>query len=129
MLGIISSVVGGIFGIGKQYMQRKQEEAQAKHERKLKVIKGEQDWDMIQAKNSGESWKDEFITLVVFSPFIGMFVAVLFGDVEMVERFKEAFIVLDSEVPEEYWYLLSAITAASFGIKKIVEGVQKIRNK
>lgn len=129
MLGIISSVVGGIFGIGKQYMQRKQEEAQAKHERKLKVIKGEQDWDMIQAKNSGESWKDEFITLVVFSPFIGMFVAVLFGDVEMVERFKQAFIVLDSEVPEEYWYLLSAITAASFGIKKIVEGVQKIRNK
>lgn len=129
MIGIIGSVVSGLFGLGKEYMDRKKEEAQAKHERKLKVIKGEQDWDMIQAQNSGESWKDEFITLVVFSPFIGMFCAVLFGDVEMVERFKEAFIVLDTEVPEEYWYLLSAITAASFGIKKIVEGVKKIRNK
>jgi len=117
MLSIIGSIVGGIFGAGKQYLSNRAEKAQAKHEREVMVIKGEQDWEEIQAEASKDSWKDEFLTVVTTAPFILMFGAAAWGNEEMVARFKEAFLVLKTDVPAEYWYLLGLCYAASFGIK------------
>jgi len=127
MIPILGPIVTGLFSLGKSYMDERKEVKAAEHQRTLKHITGEQEWDTLQAKNSGDSWKDEYLTLIFTSPFVILFVGVLFDVPELIVRMKEAFIVIDTEVPTEYWYLLSVIVAASFGVKSVIKGIQKIR--
>ncbi len=129
MIPFIGPLISGLFGIGKTYLQNKAEEKQAVHERKITQIKGEQNWDEIQAQNAGSSWKDEYLTIILTAPFVAMFLAVVFDAGEMVQRFKAAFKVLDEDVPDEYWYLLSVVVAASFGLKKIVDVIRAKRGE
>ena len=121
---MLPAIVTGLFSLGKQWFQNRAEKAQAKHERDVAVIKGDQDWDAIQAENSGDSWKDEYLTVIITAPFIAMFLAAVFNEPEMVNRIRDAFIVLKEKVPEEYWTLLYVAFAASFGVKGIVKGVR-----
>jgi|TARA_R110000824_G_scaffold4045_8_gene19258 hypothetical protein len=124
MIPFIGPIISGIFGVGKQYLSNKAEKAQAKHEQEVAVIKGDQEWDQIQAANSRESWKDEFLTIVITSPFVAMFIASVFGDMGMVERISDSFIILQTNVPEQYWTLLYVAFAASFGVKGVIKGVK-----
>ena len=57
-----------------------------------------------------------------------MFLAVVFDNTEMVLRFQQAFMVLKQDVPQEYWYLLSVVVAASFGVKKIIDVIKAKRS-
>jgi hypothetical protein len=57
LIGSATELIGGHF-------KRKSEEKQAQHERKLETIKHEANWDNIQATNAGNSWKDEWFTLL-----------------------------------------------------------------
>lgn len=109
------------------YFKNRAEEKQAAHERRVAQIRGDQDWETTQAQNSDSSWKDEFALVVIMTPFIGMFIAVIVGDIEMVNRFKEAFNVLKNEVPDEYWYLLGVAFGATFALKKVPDVIGKIR--
>jgi hypothetical protein len=129
MIPFIGPIISGIFGVGKQYLSNKAEKAQAIHEREVTIIKGDQAWDEIQAKNSGDSWKDEYLTIILTSPFVAMFLAAVLDKPEMVVRIKDAFIVLQTNVPDEYWLLLSVVVAASFGMKKVVDVIQGLRGK
>lgn len=124
MIPLLGPIINGIFGIGKQVIQNKAEKAQAKHEREVAVIKGDQQWDQIQAQNSNESWKDEYLTIIITAPFIAMFLAAVFNNMEMVNRIRDAFIIIQDYIPEPYWMLLYVAFAASFGVKGIVKGVQ-----
>jgi hypothetical protein len=124
MIPILGPIISGLFGIGKQIVQNKAEKAQATHEREVAIIKGDQQWDQIQAQNSGESWKDEYLTIIVTAPFVAMFLAAVFNDMEMVSRIEEAFIIIQTKIPEPYWTLLYVAFAASFGVKGVVKGVQ-----
>lgn len=127
MLQFIPMLISGGLGLVKDHFKQKQEEKQAVHERKLTKIKQDADWDTIQAQNSGNSWKDEYLAIILTSPFIAMFLAVVFGAEEMVQRFKVAFQVLDTEVPDEYWYLLAVVVASSFGVKKVIDFINAKR--
>jgi|TARA_R110000765_G_scaffold394756_3_gene488343 hypothetical protein len=124
MIPFLGPIVSGIFGIGKQYLSNKAEKSKAKHDQELAVIRGDQNWDEIQARNSGESWKDEYLTVIITAPFIAMFLAAVLDKREMVERIGEAFIILQSEVPEQYWTLLIIAFSASFGIKGVIKGTK-----
>lgn len=126
MIPFLGPVISGIFGVGKQYLSNKAEKSQAKHEREITVIKGDQKWDEIQAANSADSWKDEYLTVIITAPFIAMFLAAVLGDADMVQRIGEAFVILKSEVPQEYWSLLLIAFGASFGVKGIVKGAKTI---
>ena len=128
MLPILGPVITGLFDIGKQNLGNKAEKAQAKHEQEVAVIKGDQQWDQIQAQNSGDSWKDEFLTVVITSPFVAMFIASVFGDMDMVERLSDAFIILQTNVPEQYWTILYVAFAASFGVKGVLKGVKTYKD-
>ena len=128
MLPILGSVVSGLFDVGKTFLKNKAEEKQAIHDRKITQIKQEGNWDEIQASNSNNSWKDEYLTIILTLPFVAMFLAVIFEADEMVIRFKQAFMVLDEDVPDEYWYLLSVVVAASFGVKKIIDVIKAKRS-
>jgi hypothetical protein len=125
---MIPQIVMGLFGMGKQWFANRAAKSQAKHERDIKVIEGDQDWDKIQAKNSGDSWKDEYLTIVVTAPFIAMFIAAVFDNMEMVGRIEQAFAIIKTKIPEEYWTLLYVCFAASFGVKGIIKGVKTYRD-
>jgi hypothetical protein len=58
-----------------------------------------------------------------------MFLAVVFNAPELVLRMKEAFVILDTHVPDEYWYLLGVCFAASFAIKGVPTVIAKLRGK
>ncbi len=124
MIPLLGPIVSGIFSVGKQYLSNKAEKAQAKHERDVAVIKGDQSWDQIQAENSGDSWKDEYLTVVITAPMIVMFIAASFGNMDVVAQLEQAFIVVKTKVPEEYWTLMYVCFAASFGIKGLVRGAK-----
>lgn len=124
---MIGAIISGLFSVGGQWMKNRQEKAQAKHEREVKVIQNEANWDITQAQNSGASWKDEYLTIVLTSPFVAMFVDVLLHGEAAAEKYKVAFKVLDESVPDEYWYLLSVVVAASFGVKKIIDIIKAKR--
>ena len=141
MIPFLGPIVSGIFGIGKQYLSNRAEKSKAKHDQELAysnskyfttasagttvaAIRGDQNWDEIQARNSGDSWKDEYLTVIITAPFIAMFLAAVLDKREMVERIGEAFIILQSEVPEQYWPLLIIAFSASFGIKGVIKGTR-----
>jgi hypothetical protein len=124
MIPLIGSVISGIFGVGKQYLSNKAEKSQAKHEQEVAIIRGDQTWDQIQAANSGDSWKDEYLVIVITAPIIVMYTAAALGDMEVVRRLEHAFIIIQTRIPEQYWTLLYVAFAASFGIKGIVKGAR-----
>ena len=119
MIPFIGPLISGIFGVGKQYLSNKAEKSKAKHDQEIAVINGDQTWDQIQAKNSGDSWKDEFLT-----PFIVMFTAAAFGDIDTVNNIALAFKVIQTKVPQDYWSLLLIAFGASFGVKGIIKGAR-----
>lgn len=129
MWSMITSALGMIASPVTQWIKNKGELNMAEHKRKLTVITGEQSWDQIQASNSSGSWKDEFLCVFFSIPFMIPFYAAIVGDDALILRVDTAFNILDTRVPAEYWYIMSAIVAASFGIKSVVNGVQALRGK
>ena len=125
LTGGIGSVVSAISKPITQHLTNKGAEAQATHERKLRVISGEQTWEERQAEASNGSWKDEYLTILITIPFIMRFGAVFFG--RDAEYAVERAIMALSDMPTEYWYLMSATFAAAFAIKGIPAAVTKIR--
>lgn len=99
-------------GLITTYLGNRAEKAQAKHEREIKQITGEQEWDISQSNNAGSSWKDEWFTIVLSVPMIGAFIPTV------VPYIEEGFRVLDS-MPDYYKGFLGAAVAASFGIKAL----------
>ena len=111
---IISEIVGGLFKLGKGWLEGKQATQAAKQEKELEVIKNLASWDEIQAKGSQTSWKDEYLTIVLSIPLIMCFIPSLAPYV------GQGFEVL-KETPEWYQYLVGVVVAASFGIKKVTD--------
>lgn len=68
------------------------------------------DWDIEAIKNTGTSWKDEWLTILFSVPLILAFVPGMEGIVE------RGFEQLD-KAPEWYKYSLGIIVAASFGFR------------
>ena len=118
---MLPAIVTGLFSLGQQFFKNKAEEKQAIHERKITTIKQDGNWDEIQARNSNNSWKDEYLTIVFSLPFPVIFIDVLFNGKEAAEKYEVAFKVLKDTVPAEYWYLLGIMFAASFGVKKVTD--------
>ena len=101
-----------LVGLITTYLGNRAEKTKAKHEREIKQITGEQEWDISQSNNAGSSWKDEWFTIVLSVPMIGAFVP------SVVPYIEEGFRVLDS-MPDYYKGFLGAAVAASFGIKAL----------
>lgn len=126
MLSLISTIAGGLFGLGKEWFSNKREVSQAKHQARIKAIEATADWESKMAEGSIKSWKDEWFTIMISTPFVTLFLGILFDVPELVERTKEAFVVLRNDVPDLYWTLLIIAFSASFGIKPMVKGVSNL---
>lgn len=110
------ALIQPIVGLAKTWMDRKGEKAQAIHEREITQIRGEIDADIASTNDMRNSWKDEYLTILLTIPVMIVFYAALMGDAAMITQVKSAFEIMNG-LPEWYqWALLGAV-AASFGIR------------
>jgi hypothetical protein len=111
--GVIELAKMGVDGIVGHFKD-KAAIKKAKVEGEIQVIKqaaqNTADWEMVQAKNSGGSWKDEYWTVILSIPAILVFIP------DMVPHVRAGFEVL-ATMPEWYQYTLMAAILASFGIR------------
>ena len=122
-MSIFTALLGPVADLGKTYLSNKAAEKQAKHEAKMNVIQNDADWETKMADASGQSWKDEFWTIVLAIPIFMVGYAIIVGDMTVIDRVKQAFSALN-DLPEWYQYLLFVAISASFGIK----GASKLMN-
>ncbi len=124
MLSLIGSAISGLFGMGRQWMENKAAEGQARHAAKMQYLQDKAAWEKFMAQGSITSWKDEFWTLVIAAPLIMAFVP---GAVQYV---RDGFAVLAS-FPDWYLYFLGIAFGAAFGVKPvtntIVDAIQRGR--
>lgn len=118
-------IISGIIELGQTWLNGKVQKEQAKAEAQAKVIvksaESDANWEAIMAKHSGQSWKDEWLTILFSIPLILVFFPPLVDDVQA------GFEALET-MPPWYQYTLSIIVAASFGVRSAI-GVMKARKK
>ena len=103
-----TAIIAGISSIWSSWVGMKTAKNQAEANYQLSLAKGEQDWDIVAQKAAQFSWKDEFITLVWFTPLI-----VAWFDQERAMKWIE----FVSALPIWYQFGMFGIFAASFGLR------------
>lgn len=80
----------------------------------------EAEWEAIQAESGNNSWKDEYITVIISFPvptiFIAVFVSVITGNAIYAEAAKAGIDAVKELLPN-YEDLLMAVCLAAIGIK------------
>ena len=87
----------------------------------IKQAESAADWEAAMARNSAQSWKDEWLTLLFSIPLIMCFIP------SMVPYVQDGFAVLET-MPNFYQYTLSVIVAASFGVRSVI-GIMNKKKK
>ena len=113
---MIKLLVGPFVDLAKDWLQRRADKTQAKHERELRRINGEIDLDNTSASDMKHSLKDEWLTLVFTTPLVVVFYGSIVNDAEIINRMIEGITVI-SGLPEWYTYTIMGIVAASFGLR------------
>jgi len=121
MVGILTSIasLAGTWLEGKQKQSAaKATAAAALEEAKAEVFKrkatSEQDWDFSAMEGSHNSWKDEYLTLVLSIPLLLCFVP------GMEDVVRNGFAQLDS-VPDWYKGAFAVVVSASFGVRSFMK--------
>jgi len=111
MIPIWSDAIEAVAG----YFTGRQKITAAKQEGELKIISQASDnlasWELLHAKGSQSSWKDEFWTLIFAIPLVLGFTGTWGVDIT-----TAGFIALDN-MPDWYQYTLVTMVLASFGIR------------
>ena len=129
MIPFIGPIIRAVSSICGSWMENKLQETKARSRVKVakaeaeaevhkKVATGEIDWEKTMASASGDSWKDEYLVLVLTIPAILVFIP---GMEDIVQR---GFVVLDS-LPDWYQNALMIAISASFGIKGFTKFLRK----
>ena len=105
MWSTVVSAVGTLFG---GWVDLKKAKSEAEAQKHLSLAKLEADWDMEALRQSQYSWKDEFITIIWFAPFI-----VAWFDQERAMQWID----FVSGMPTWYQFGVFGILAASFGLR------------
>ena len=113
---ILSKVIDG----GTRYLQKRQEISEAKHTVRMEIeskkATADIDWDQIMARNSQNSWKDEYLTIVITMPFILLFLP-------WTREFAEQGFLALNGIDDRYWYLFGVAVAAIFGVRDVIKGI------
>ena len=110
LFGLAGEAVTGFIDTKKAKAKQKLVKIEAETSLMEKQIAGEIEWDVAAQKNSKESWKDEYLTILFSIPLLLCFLPFTVG---YVERGFEALAM----TPDWYRYTLGIIVSASFGIK------------
>lgn len=103
-----SAVISGLSGLVKSWFDLKSAKNKAEAEKAIAMAKVEADWDVMALEQAKHSWKDEFITLVWFSPLV-----VAWFEQERAMQW----VSFVQELPIFYQVGMFGIIAASFGLR------------
>lgn len=103
-----SLVITGITKVVGSWFDKKEAEQKAEANYQMTVAKGEMDWDTMAQRAAQFSWKDEFITIIWFSPLI---VAWFYPEK------AQAWVDFVGQLPVWYQFGMFGIIAASFGLR------------
>jgi hypothetical protein len=122
---MLQTLIGPVASILGTWVEGRVAKSKAKAEAEATVIiksaESVADWERVMAQNSGQSWKDEWLTVLFSIPLIACFHP---DAVAYVERGFEAL----EGMPSWYQYTLSVIVAASFGVRSTI-GIMNSRGK
>ncbi len=95
--------------------------AQGKQEGDTQIQLNESEWELIGQRLQGQTWKDEFVTVIVFSPFITLIVGAIFAAFGKPELSNAAATMLGemNELGMDYSTLLWVTASAALGLKAI----------
>ena len=124
---MLQMLLGPAMELGKEFLQGKAEEKKAIQQRKISQINNDADWESKMAEASGNSYKDEFFSIVLAMPLIAVAYSVAMDNPAVIERLDMAFDTLNT-LPEWYQYLLFIAVTSSFGVKG-ADKIMKLRKK
>ena len=109
-------LLGPAMELGKEFIKGKADEKKAIQQRKIQTIQNDADWENKMASATEKSWKDEWFSILLSLPLIGVAYSVVVDDPSIIDRVNEGFAALN-QLPEWYQYLLFIAVSASFGLK------------
>ena len=124
---MLNLLIGGAVDLAKDFIKGKADEKKAIQERKIATIQNDADWEAKMASGAEKSWKDEWFSVLLSLPLIGVAYSVIVDDPQIISRVNEGFAAL-SQLPEWYQYLLFIAVSASFGLKS-ADKIMNLRNK
>lgn len=101
--------------LGSTFLQGRITRSEAK-------AKNAANWDYVAQQNSGNSFKDEWLTVLFSIPLIMCFIPAA------VPYVQQGFVALDA-MPDWYQYMLSIVVAASFGVRSAVGFMNRTKKK
>lgn len=111
------ALLGPIASLGKTWVEGKVARSKAKAEAEATIMvqasQSTADWEAYMAKQAGQSWKDEWLTLLFSIPLVLAFIP------DAVPYVMKGFEALEA-MPDWYQYTLSIIVAASFGVRSAI---------
>ena len=123
---IINALVGPVVGLISKRSDRKAaldnvkaKTAMAKQDSESTIAMSKAEWELVSKKVEGDSWKDEFITVVVFLPFISMFVGSLLAPFGITEVFDGSIQMVQALATLDVAYgpLMYIVACAAIGIR------------
>ena len=120
---MLNMLIGPALELGKDFLKGKAEEKKAIQQRKITAINNDADWESKMAEASANSWKDEYLTIVLTLPIIAVGYSIVTGDQSVIDRLNDGFMALE-RLPEWYQYLLFLACSSAFAVK----GADKIMN-
>lgn len=129
---MLSMLISPITSLVNTYLTGKVENKKAENNLKLEVTKaktaiaskvasGEMEWNQSMAEASSNSWKDEYLTILVSIPLVLAFIG--YDDVV-----TSGFAALEA-CPDYYKTALGVVFAASFGVQKLTKMFDKKNGK
>ena len=113
-IGPIINLVGNIFGGVNDHFEAKRAIKKMETATKLVIMERQQtadiDWDIQAMKNSGASWKDEYLLILFSPPLVMAFIPGLAPFVG--QGFDEL-----AKMPDWYLGAIGIMVAASFGVR------------
>jgi NADH:ubiquinone oxidoreductase subunit 5 (subunit L)/multisubunit Na+/H+ antiporter MnhA subunit len=127
MINPVSAIIGAVGGFFGKREERKSMEKQIdgkiamqKQGGETQVVFNEQEIDAISKRNEGETWKDEYITIIMTMPlvvlFFSVFIGILFSKPELIDAAIKANEAVKDLIPN-YQELLAVTITAGLGIR------------
>lgn len=113
---MLNLLIGPAVDLAKDFIKGKADEKKAIQERKINAIQNDANWEDKMASATEKSWKDEWFSILLSLPLLGVAYSVIIDDPQIIARVNEGFAALN-QLPEWYQYLLFIAVSASFGLK------------
>ena len=124
---MLQQLIAPIANLAGTFLNNRAEEKQAKHKAKMSIIQNDANWESKMAEASGNSWKDEYLVLLLTSPVVAIMFGAMTDQPDIIERVKLGLETLEM-LPDWLSYLLYVAVTASFGVKG-ADKIMKMRGK